>query len=650
MLWDESGSLILEHATAPLPELGLQPFIDILCQANTETCKAICDAYDELPDSKKSLLEAVESKMGGDLEFAVIARLRSKSEFMAVRIFKACKGWGTDEECIGRVISCMTKAEAQQMEEHYNNFFKDEETPFQNLRQLLASELSGSFLEAMLALIDISGPKGHSVHEETYPVEAERVAKYFAEQVSEKYSDATAQQLGMGPLQGPLLLCGIEGLFICDGFDVALPASRPVFVQADRAHLLEGEPEEDLVSAQTLLDDLLLERQAVTSATQGAQREYMAFKELVVPERARSLKYLDHFLQQMLTDNASMLEFCASRDADFVHEAVEGWGTDEDKLIRVLCALPKKQLQRVDMIYTERYGKSLREVTDSELGGMFEGDFKYFMKCVLTKEVELDAELLKESMQGWGTNDGLLCELLCTRSNRELTAAKAILAESGGGKTLQDLVEGDTSQGSYQALLLACLRAERDESLGKTDEAAAKQQATQLYHAGFGGGDGEVDGDVICDILSRAYAHGTPMVEAIKESMGGDWEKALLARCHDKPTYYATALEGAFQGWGTDERAISRILGRSSKPEVRRIATRFKQLFGRSLRDAIEAEVSGNFKKALLTMLFEEAPGEKLEGEEQSEEEEKLQGEEQDEEEALVTAFGSLKSFRSGGG
>ncbi|CAE8736597.1 unnamed protein product [Polarella glacialis] len=123
-----------------------------------------------------------------------------------------------------------------------------------------------------------------------------------------------------------------------------------------------------------------------------------------------------------------------------------------------------------------------------------------------------------------------------------------------------------------------------------------------------------------------------------------------LARCHDKPTYYATALEGAFQGWGTDERAISRILGRSSKPEVRRIATRFKQLFGRSLRDAIEAEVSGNFKKALLTMLFEEAPGEKLEGEEQSEEEEKLQGEEQDEEEALVTAFGSLKSFRSGGG
>merc|ERR1719191_2518412 len=104
------------------------------------------------------------------------------------------------------------------------------------------------------------------------------------------------------------------------------------------------------------------------------------------------------------------------------------------------------------------------------------------------------------------------------------------------------------------------------------------------------------------------------MIEAIKESTGGwlggsNWEKALLARCYDKETYYANALQGAFKGWGTDEKAASRILGRNNKGAVKRIGVRFEELFGQSLHDAIESEVSGNFKKALLTMLFAEAPG-----------------------------------------
>jgi len=594
-----------------------QVFIDILCKANEETCQAIRDSYDSLENSKMSLVHAVESKMGGDLEFAVLARVRSKTEFMAMRIYKACKGWGTDEECIGRVISCLTKAEAQMMEHHYNEFYKEEEAPFNNLRDLLASELSGSFLDAMLALIDISAPKGHSVHEDTYPAEAERAAHYFCEQVSANYSEHSAQQLGKGSLDGPLSLCGLEDLFICSGFDFYQTESKPVFQHPDRAHLLQGEPE-DMDSAQQLLAALQQEHSGVQSAAENAQRGKAAMEEQV-PKMAKGMKFIDHYLHQITMDNIGMLEFCASRDADLVHEAVDGWGTDEDKLIRVLCALPKKQLQRVDEIYTERYGKSLREVTDCELSGMFEGDFKYFMKCVLTKDVDLDAELLKESMEGWGTNDGLLCELLCTRSNQELNAAKAIFAEKEG-KPVEEWVDGDTS-GDYQSLLLACLKADREESLN-SDEAAAKLQASQLNSAGFGGSDS--NSDVIISILATASVaqveainiayqeeFGMSMAEAIKKSMGGDWEKALLARCYDKSTYYAITLQAAFKRWGTDEKAVSRILGRNNKGDIKRIAARFQQLFDQSLHNAIESELSGNFKKALLTMLFEEAPGEK---------------------------------------
>lgn len=55
-----------------------QKFIDVLCQANEPTSLSIAKAYADLPQSKMSLEAAVESEMGGDLEFAVLARVRSK--------------------------------------------------------------------------------------------------------------------------------------------------------------------------------------------------------------------------------------------------------------------------------------------------------------------------------------------------------------------------------------------------------------------------------------------------------------------------------------------------------------------------------------------------------------------------------------------
>ena len=43
-----------------------------------------------------------------------------------------------------------------------------------------------------------------------------------------------------------------------------------------------------------------------------------------------------------------MTEFSAQRDADDVHEAVAGWGTDKDKLVDILCSLSKQQMLRVN--------------------------------------------------------------------------------------------------------------------------------------------------------------------------------------------------------------------------------------------------------------------------------------------------------------
>jgi len=376
---------------------------------------------------------------------------------------------------------------------------------------------------------------------------------------------------------------------------------------------LEGTPG-DLDAAQKLLGDLQAANAQEDTESNAIQSDREAFEGLL-PAKNNQFKWTDHILQRYRTDNANMLEFCASRDADLVNEAVTGWGTDEGKLIRVLCALPKKQLQRVNDIYIERFGKSLREVTDDELGGFFEGDFKYFMKCALTKDTELDAELLVESMKGWGTDDTMLCELICTRSNRELKEAKAIFAEKEG-KPVEKWVDGDTS-GGFQDFLMSCLAANRDESLTVNSAEAAKQ--ADIIGACLDSGDGY---DQLKNFLVRANVRqveeikkkyqekfGTDMMEAIKEKAGSEWKKILVARCYDKPSYYANAMYGAMKGFGTDENALSRIIGRSSKGDLKRAEVRFQAMFGQSLTETITSEVGGNFKKALLTYLSTEAPG-----------------------------------------
>ena len=78
-------------------------FLRILCKANELTCIAIRDAYNsQHPD--RDFYKDIEKKMGGDLEFAILARVKPKIDFFCDRIRSATKGFGTDEEGIARVL------------------------------------------------------------------------------------------------------------------------------------------------------------------------------------------------------------------------------------------------------------------------------------------------------------------------------------------------------------------------------------------------------------------------------------------------------------------------------------------------------------------------------------------------------------------
>lgn len=344
----------------------------------------------------------------------------------------------------------------------------------------------------------------------------------------------------------------------------------------------------------------------------------------------RDMRSKDALLSRYQIDCAGMLEFSAQRDADALHEAVDGWGTDEEKLINVLCGMSKQQLKRVDQIYKQKYEKTIRQVCDEELGGFFEGDFKYFMKCAMDDPAEVDAELFRDSMKGFGTDDALLCELLCTRTNAELEAAKKAFKKQNG-KSLQSWVEYDTSgEGMYSKFLLECLKAKRNEGFVSSKQAA--KDAATLRQNGLGEGSLSEEqflkilpyaGEEQVQLIKASFQEqfGEDMVEAIKTAMDGTlWDSAtlgpLLCRMTDSATYYAQTLNKAFAGMGTDETTVSRVIGRNSKADLKRISARYKELYSVTLKEAIESEIGGNFVKALVVYLREDGIGKTLNADE----------------------------------
>mmetsp|Transcript_40281 Transcript_40281/g.67321 ORF Transcript_40281/g.67321 Transcript_40281/m.67321 type:complete len:128 (-) Transcript_40281:443-826(-) len=123
----------------------------------------------------------------------------------------------------------------------------------------------------------------------------------------------------------------------------------------------------------------------------------------------------------------------AVADAELIHKACKGIGTDEDKLISVIGNRPPEHLKAVEAVYKKNYGKSLIDVLKSETGGNLEEA----LVAMCRTNAENDAYTLKEAMKGAGTDEGDLLEILCARSNEEITAISAAYKQMYS-KSLED--------------------------------------------------------------------------------------------------------------------------------------------------------------------------------------------------------------------
>lgn len=109
-------------------------------------------------------------------------------------------------------------------------------------------------------------------------------------------------------------------------------------------------------------------------------------------------------------------DFNPSEDAAALRKAMKGFGTDEDKIIEILCARPNAQRQQISQVFNGEFGRDLIKDLKSELGGKFED----VIIGLMMPPFDYMCHQLFKAMDGVGTDEAALIEILCPRTRDEV--------------------------------------------------------------------------------------------------------------------------------------------------------------------------------------------------------------------------------------
>ncbi|XP_038127830.1 annexin A5b [Cyprinodon tularosa] len=299
--------------------------------------------------------------------------------------------------------------------------------------------------------------------------------------------------------------------------------------------------------------------------------------------------------------------FNASEDAEVLHKAMKGLGTDEDAILQLLTARSNGQRQEIKAAYKTLFGKDLVDDLKGELGGKFET----LIVALMTLPLTYDVTCLRNAIKGAGTDEKVLVEILASRTAQQVKDIVAAYRQEYDDDLEEDVC-GDTS-GHFKRLLVILLQASRQTGI---QEGNIESDAQALFKAGeekFG-----TDEQSFVTILgNRSAQHlrkvfdaymklsGFEMEESIQRETSGGLRDLLLAvvKCaRSVPAYFAETLYYAMKGAGTDDNTLIRVMVTRSEVDMLDIRAEFRKMFACSLHSMIKGDTGGDYRKALLML------------------------------------------------
>ncbi|XP_061691376.1 annexin A6 isoform X2 [Syngnathoides biaculeatus] len=300
--------------------------------------------------------------------------------------------------------------------------------------------------------------------------------------------------------------------------------------------------------------------------------------------------------------------FDPAADAQALRKAMKGFGTDEDAIIDIIAQRSNAQRQEIRQTFKSLLGRDLIKDLKSELSKNLE---RLIIGLMLTP-AEFDAKMMRKAIEGAGTDEHALIEILVTRNNEEIQAMNAAYQEAYK-KSLESDIESDTS-GHFCRILVSLVQGAREE--GPADYERANTDAQELADACNAESDDRVM-KFMSILCTRSFAHlrkvfqefvrfsNKDIEQIIKKEMSGDVKNAFYAivrSVKNQPSYFADRLYKAMKGLGTDDRALIRIMVSRSEIDLFNIRKEFKETQDTSLHEFIKGDTSGDYRKTLLVL------------------------------------------------
>ncbi len=109
----------------------------------------MCDGY--FAKYKKTLFDVFESEFSGDIKVLIKTILHSHidpADYFAERIYKACKGWGTNDNVLIRCLITMDEVFIHEIKKIYVKKYG------MTLFQQISDETSGDYKKLLLNIIE----------------------------------------------------------------------------------------------------------------------------------------------------------------------------------------------------------------------------------------------------------------------------------------------------------------------------------------------------------------------------------------------------------------------------------------------------------------------------------------------------------------
>ena len=281
-----------------------------------------------------------------------------------------------------------------------------------------------------------------------------------------------------------------------------------------------------------------------------------------------------------------------------------------DQLIEIITHRSNAQRQEILQAYNNQNEINLQSAFQSNLSS----NFRDAVLALFYPPVDYDCYQIKKAVDGLGTNEDTLIEIIASRSIERLNEIKQRYFQFYN-KDVKEVIKSDTS-GHLQKILLSLL--ETDRSMNKNpnpdecNESAKRlffstKEKKEVTYNSFIYVFTKKSREELAFIAKIYYSlYKETLLEAVERIFSGDGRRVLKAIIYSllcPSEYFAYRINKALKGFLVTDSILMRVLISRDEIDIDLIKRYYKQLYGITLYEAVSNKTSGDYRNLLLSLI-----------------------------------------------